>query len=148
MEKDWELYDENNSEHNNTDIYEVMEWSNENDSDGRHPNSTDVGTIDDDAQRRDFTCNSLYFRLSDEVLLDPTGMGLTDLLDRKLRFVGNPNDRLQEDGLRMMRFYRFLDKGFEPDSKSLRAVRENWNDMFSKLTPDRARVELEKIIGL
>ena len=52
MKKDWELYDENNSEHINGDIYEVVEWSNESISDGRHPNSVECGDIESDAQRR------------------------------------------------------------------------------------------------
>jgi hypothetical protein len=52
MKENWELYDENNQEHNDLSKYEVMEWSNENDSDGRHPNSVEVGDIVSDSQRR------------------------------------------------------------------------------------------------
>jgi len=52
VQADWELYDENNPDHNDTSKYEVMEWSNENDIDGRHPNSVECGDILSDAQRR------------------------------------------------------------------------------------------------
>lgn len=50
--KDWEIYDANNSDHNNVSMYEVMEFSTDNDSDGRHPNSVECGDLRSDAQRR------------------------------------------------------------------------------------------------
>lgn len=92
--------------------------------DGRRPEAVEAGTIFDDSQRRDFTVNALYYRLKDMVLLDPTGRGIRDICDRVLRFVGNPKDRLSEDSIRAYRFYRFTTKGFTPDSKSLKAVRD------------------------
>ena len=52
MKEDWEVYDKNNPDHNNTDLYEVVEFSTENDNDGRHPNSVECGDIKSDAQRR------------------------------------------------------------------------------------------------
>jgi hypothetical protein len=114
--------------------------------DGRRPESVEVGTIFDDANRRDFTVNALYYNLSTDLLLDPTGQGIADIINDTLRFVGNPNERIKEDHLRMIRFYRFLDKGFTPDNKSLKAVRDNWNDLFALITPDRARTEIEKMV--
>jgi hypothetical protein len=92
--------------------------------DGRRPESVEVGDIESDSMRRDFSVNALYFRLSDGILLDPTGHGIKDILDMKLRFVGKPKDRLTEDSIRAYRFYRFIDRGFEPESKSLKAVRD------------------------
>jgi tRNA nucleotidyltransferase/poly(A) polymerase len=52
MDASWELYDKNNKDHNDTSKYEVMEYSNENDTDGRHPSSVECGDIMSDAQRR------------------------------------------------------------------------------------------------
>lgn len=47
-----EIYDKNNPDHNNADLYEVVEWSNTIDSDGRHPHSVECGDLVSDAQRR------------------------------------------------------------------------------------------------
>jgi tRNA nucleotidyltransferase/poly(A) polymerase len=116
--------------------------------DGRHPDSVEAGTLKEDAERRDFTVNAMYYRLSDGKIQDPTGQGINDIMNNTLRFVGKPEDRLKEDALRVFRFYRFLSKGFRPDSKSFKAVRSMWNDLYNKITPDRARVELEKMLGL
>ena len=58
-----------------------------------------------DARRRDFTMNALYCDL-DGVLFDPVG-GLADCLARKVRFVGDPDRRIAEDRLRVLRYFRF-----------------------------------------
>jgi len=47
--------------------------------------------------------------------------------------------------LRVFRFYRFVNKGFTPDKKSLRAVRELFSEAYEKTTPERVRVEMEKM---
>jgi poly(A) polymerase len=75
-------------------------------TDGRH---AEVRFIEDwhaDASRRDFTCNSLYMTASG-VVIDPFG-GLDDLDAGIVRFIGNPNDRIAEDVLRIFRFFRFM----------------------------------------
>jgi poly(A) polymerase len=59
----------------------------------------------EDAQRRDFTINALYADLKGRIF-DPTGEGLQDLKNVKLRFIGNPYIRLHEDYLRILRFFR------------------------------------------
>lgn len=116
--------------------------------DGRRPESVDIGNIYDDAERRDFTVNALYFRLHDSHLSDPIGQGILDIKEKILRFVGKPKDRLQEDALRIFRFYRFLAKGFKPASKDLKAVRTLFKDSYSKTDPERARIEIEKMLNL
>jgi len=114
--------------------------------DGRRPQEVQIGTLQEDAHRRDFTCNALYYDLNDEVLLDPTGQGIDDCRNRILRFIGKPQDRLKEDYLRALRFYRFLSKGFIADKKSLKAVRECWVDIYKEIDPQRALNEIEKIV--
>lgn len=114
--------------------------------DGRRPESVEIGTIEEDAARRDFTINALYFDLNDYETLDPTGKGKSDLEKKVLRFIGKPEERIKEDYLRIFRFYRFASKGFRPDPKSLRAVREYFTDAYSQITPERVRSELEKMI--
>lgn len=117
-------------------------------TDGRRPDSVEIGTIHDDAFRRDFTINALYHEPFSDAVLDPTGHGLEDVRTKTLRFVGKPVERLTEDGLRALRFYRFVERGWVPHSKSLRAVREHFNDCVTKTTPERIREELEKIVRL
>ena len=113
--------------------------------DGRRPENVKIGTIYDDAERRDFTVNALYFNLTDMQLIDPTGQGIDDIKSKTLRFVGKSSDRIEQDYLRVFRFYRFLDKGFTPESKSLSAVREMFAEAVQKTSPERIRVELERI---
>jgi len=61
----------------------------------------------EDAQRRDLTINALYADY-DGKIYDPTGQGLDDLKVMKFRFVGDAEARVQEDYLRILRFFRFL----------------------------------------
>lgn len=116
--------------------------------DGRRPDSVEVGTIEEDAARRDFTINALYLDPWTDEVLDPTGFGYEDCMSKVLRFVGRPQQRLKEDYLRAFRFYRFINKGFKPIPSHLRCVREMFNECVEKTNPERIRSELEKIVGL
>ena len=74
-------------------------------SDGRHPDSVDfVSDIRFDLERRDFTINALAYGKNG--LIDLFG-GLDDLREGTIRCIGNPNDRFQEDALRILRAFRF-----------------------------------------
>jgi tRNA nucleotidyltransferase/poly(A) polymerase len=113
--------------------------------DGRHA-VVEIGTIYDDAHRRDFTINALYINTRTGQIVDPTGMGLGDINSRTLRFVGKPKDRIREDYLRGWRAMRFAQRGFTIEPKSLRAVREMWGEIYKNSTPERVRNEMEKMI--
>lgn len=92
-------------------------------SDGRRPDAVSFGTsLEEDAERRDFTCNALYLApLSDE-FRDPTG-GLTDLAAGRLRCVGDPLRRFGEDGLRLLRLARLAaELGLEPEADTRAAA--------------------------
>lgn len=128
-------------------IVEISNFRKDTSCDGRHA-EVEIGTIDDDAHRRDFTVNALYINTKTNEVVDPTGLGITDLKANTLRFVGRPKDRILEDAIRIIRFYRFITKGFTPDPKSLRACRESFPIMYDHITPERFRVELEKMAGL
>lgn len=67
------------------------------------------GSIEEDAQRRDFTINSLYYSVADFTLRDYTG-GLRDLRDGIIRLIGDPETRYREDPVRMLRAVRFAAK--------------------------------------
>ncbi len=114
--------------------------------DGRRPLVCEIGTIEEDCRRRDFTVNGLYYDPFADELIDLVG-GEQDTKDKVLRFIGNPHERIKEDYLRVFRFYRFLLKGFTADKKSLKACRELFREAYMKTTPERVRVELEKMTG-
>ena len=67
------------------------------------------GTLEDDAWRRDFTINALYYNIYDFSIVDYTG-GLKDIENKKIRIIGDANERLQEDPVRMLRAVRFAAK--------------------------------------
>jgi hypothetical protein len=121
-------------------------------TDGRRPDSVEIGTIFDDAERRDFTINALSYNLTTEEVQDPNGSGLEDVKNKVLKFVGKPEERIQEDFLRIARFYRFLgrfkDIGMTPDNKSLKACRTNFAKMQEKVAPERLKNEIEKMVDI
>ncbi|MBA3537068.1 MAG: polynucleotide adenylyltransferase PcnB [Tatlockia sp.] len=67
------------------------------------------GTLDQDAWRRDFTINSLYYNIENASIVDLTG-GTNDVAQRKVRMIGDPEVRYQEDPVRMLRAVRFSAK--------------------------------------
>ena len=85
--------------------HEVTTFRRDIETDGRRAVVAFTAALHDDAARRDFTMNALYAR-PDGTVVDPLG-GLDDLLRRRLRFVGHPEDRIREDYLRILRFFRF-----------------------------------------
>ena len=116
--------------------------------DGRRPDMVEFGQkIEDDLARRDFTINAMAID-SDGSVIDPFG-GVSDLREGVLRAVGIASERLGEDGLRIMRAYRFLDsaEGIRDMEPSLRfAVRENLG-MLEVVSRERVGMEMERILG-
>lgn len=86
--------------------HEITTFRRDVETHGRHATVAFSSDIVDDAARRDFTMNALYAR-ADGTVIDPLGQGLADLAARHLRFVGAPEERIQEDYLRILRFFRF-----------------------------------------
>lgn len=94
--------------------HEVTTFRRDVETDGRRAVvafSTDVA---EDAKRRDFTMNALYADVRGDVI-DPLG-GLSDLIARRLRFVGDAETRIREDYLRILRFFRFHAWYADPDA--------------------------------
>jgi poly(A) polymerase len=79
------------------------------DHDGRILRDNVYGTIDEDVWRRDFTCNALYYNIADFSIWDYTG-GVEDVRRRELVLIGDPEQRLREDPVRMLRAVRFAAK--------------------------------------
>lgn len=117
-------------------------------NDFRHPSvcSWPV-TLEQDASRRDFTVNAIYFAPEKPVLIDPAG-GIEDIDKKLLRCVGNPYVRFAEDALRLLRAPRFaagLD--FEIEKQTERAVKKN-SLLLRKLPSERISQELDKGLSL
>ena len=113
--------------------------------DGRHPATVSFSTPEQDAERRDFTINGLFFDPLTDRLIDYVH-GQRDLDARVLRAIGNPSDRFREDRLRMLRAVRFATTlGFDIDGPTWRAVCENATHI-REISAERIREELMKIL--
>ena len=114
-------------------------------SDGRHPASVRFTDEKEDALRRDFTINGLFWDIDEEQVVDHVG-GVADLESGVIRAIGEARDRFKEDRLRMMRAVRFatiLD--FPMDDATWTALVEESN-FIDDVSPERIRDELERIL--
>jgi poly(A) polymerase len=91
----------------------------------RKPAKVEPATLYDDALRRDFTVNTLLENLHTGEIVDPLGIGLSDLQAKLLRTPRNPHETFYEDPLRMLRAVRFtVQLGFTLDPAAAQAIRE------------------------
>ncbi len=117
-------------------------------TDGRRAVVAFSGDVAEDAARRDFTMNALYAR-PDGTVIDPLG-GLVDLRARRVRFIGQARDRIREDYLRSLRYFRFhawygdADQGFDPEALS--AIAQNL-DGLAQLSRERVGAEMLKLLA-
>ena len=119
--------------------------------DGRTPDKMEFGGLEDDAQRRDFTVNSMYIPLSsadgpNSKLIDPHG-GLHHLRQGEIKFVGNAKERLGEDQLRAMRYLRFI-ASHGQKTKIPTDVKDAIADIHDLPSVSRERVREEFLKGL
>ena len=116
-------------------------------TDGRHAEVAFTKDWQEDAARRDFTFNALY-AAPDGTVFDPFG-GLDDLKAGKVRFIGDATARIEEDALRIMRFFRFFGRygQGEPDVAAVAACTDK-RQMLAQLSIERIRDELLKIMAL
>lgn len=105
------------------------------------------GTAEQDALRRDFTINALFFDPITQELLDYAG-GLADLKSGWIRIIGNPDERLQEDPIRSLRALRLAHKINFKIEPSLRASIQKFADWLPKMPLPRRREEYLKILRL
>ena len=105
--------------------------------DGRHPEGVTFGSAEEDAQRRDFTINGLFYDPETQQVLDFVG-GERDLRAHLVRAIGQPEARFEEDHLRLLRAARFasvLEFDIEPDTA----------DAIRRLAPRLADVSAERL---
>jgi len=113
--------------------------------DGRHPESVEFSSPEEDARRRDFTINGLFQDPFSDEIIDHVG-GQADLKSGILRAIGDPNKRFEEDALRLMRAIRFaVVTGFEIEEKTLLALKE-CAPLLAQISPERIRDEFSKIL--
>ncbi len=114
--------------------------------DGRHPSEVRFSTPEQDALRRDFTINGMFYDPLNDKILDYVN-GRKDLSRKLIRAIGQPSERFAEDRLRMLRAIRFastLEFAIESDTWS--AVKADAG-AIAIVSPERVRDELLKILG-
>ena len=111
--------------------------------DHRHPSHIEfIDSMEEDSLRRDFTVNALYIDAEGKVH-DFHG-GLADLKAKRIRFIGDPKKRIEEDPLRILRAERFAKRlGFEIEEASQKAMDEN-RGLLRKLNPEKVKLEKRK----
>ncbi|MGB3387987.1 MAG: CCA tRNA nucleotidyltransferase [Pseudaminobacter sp.] len=126
--------------------YEVTTLRADVDTDGRHAKVRFGRDWKLDAERRDFTINALYATAAGDVI-DFVG-GLADLESRTLRFIGDPEARIREDYLRILRFFRFFAwyGAGRPDAEGLKAC-ARLKEGIDRLSAERVWAELKKLLA-
>ncbi|MFD0915773.1 CCA tRNA nucleotidyltransferase [Pseudahrensia aquimaris] len=128
------------------ETFEVTTLRKDIDTDGRHATVTFGTDWLEDAERRDFTMNALYLE-ADGTVFDPLG-GYGDLMARNVIFIGMAEKRIEEDYLRILRFFRFFAwyGTFRPDAKGLMAC-TRLKDGLDDLSAERIWQELSRMLA-
>ena len=115
-------------------------------TDGRHAEVEYVDNWQIDSERRDFTINAIYLDINGKVF-DPQ-MGTVDLKNNNVKFIGDPQKRIEEDYLRIIRFIRFkIMYNSKVESTTYDTIKQNL-DGIKKISKERILIELYKILDL
>ena len=116
-------------------------------TDGRHANVEFTSNWEEDASRRDFTINAIYADIEGRIF-DPLN-GISDLQNGIIKFIGSPKERIQEDYLRILRYFRFFIQysKTDHDQEILRSIKQYINGI-NKISNERILDELKKITTL
>lgn len=113
--------------------------------DHRRPEKVEFTSAENDAKRRDFTINGLFYDPEKSQIFDWVG-GLRDLKDKIIRFIGDPEKRIAEDYLRMLRAVRFANRfNFSLEEKSKEAIIKN-APKIKEVSVERIAQELTKML--
>ncbi len=137
-----------NSNEKTVKIIEVTPYRTEGTySDLRRPDTVTFGvSLHEDLKRRDFTINALAYRIKTKELVDEFD-GKNDLIAKRIKAVGNPDKRFEEDALRMMRAVRLATElEFMIDAKTTNAIVKN-NEKLSMIAIERVSEEFLRIIN-
>jgi poly(A) polymerase len=112
--------------------------------DGRRPTKVEFSTAEEDAKRRDFTINGMFYDPINDQILDYIE-GRIDLEKKLIRAIGNPHERIREDRLRMIRGVRMACRfGFQIEQKTQDAIRSHAKELFPAVAIERIVQELTK----
>tara|TARA_B100001057_G_scaffold440107_1_gene473792 strand:- start:706 stop:1968 length:1263 start_codon:yes stop_codon:yes gene_type:complete len=115
-------------------------------TDGRHAEVEYIDNWQLDSERRDFTINAIYLDINGNIF-DPQN-GKNDLKNKIVKFIGDPQKRIEEDYLRIIRFIRFkIMYDFKLEPTTCKAIKLNLNGV-KKISKERILVELYKILNL
>ena len=115
-------------------------------TDGRHAEVEYTDDWKQDSERRDFTINAIYLDINGRIF-DPQ-MGKADLKNNIVKFIGDPQKRIEEDYLRIIRFIRFkIMYDIAVESTTSNAIKQNL-DGIKKISKERILIELMKILDL
>lgn len=115
-------------------------------TDGRRPDSVVFGSDVEDAQRRDFTINGMFYDPVADRVIDHVG-GQEDLRRRVIRTIGDPGQRFGEDHLRLLRAIRFAARlGFDIEPATFEAIRRHAHELAG-ISAERIWMELEQILA-
>jgi poly(A) polymerase len=113
--------------------------------DGRRPQGVKFTTAQEDAQRRDFTINGLFLDPIENRVIDYVG-GQTDLKNKILRAIGNPDQRFAEDHLRLLRAVRFASRfSLQIDPATATAITAHAHEL-PRISPERLADELRSML--
>ena len=124
---------------------EVASFRTEDDYNGRRPQKCSTGaSLKEDASRRDFTFNALYYNpITEEIKYFSDGV--KDLDEKVVRFIGNADERIKEDNLRILRAIRFAVKlGFALDKETEKAIVRN-KHLVGSVSTERVVAEIKKV---
>jgi len=116
-------------------------------TDGRHAEVEFTSNWEIDASRRDFTINAIYSDLEGRIF-DPLN-GVADLQNGIIKFIGSPEERIKEDYLRILRYFRFSIQYSKTqyDQATIKSIRKNINGL-NKISNERIFDELIKILKI
>ena len=115
-------------------------------TDGRHAEIEKIDDWEEDSKRRDFTINAIYLNKKGKIF-DPQ-QGISDLNNNNVKFIGDPQTRIEEDYLRIIRFLRFsIQYNSSVDGSTVKALKLKLNGI-KKLSKERILSELIKILKL
>ena len=114
-------------------------------SDGRHPDGVVFVDEEEDARRRDFTINGMFYDPVADAVFDYVG-GQADLKKKVIRTIGDPHDRFSEDRLRMLRAIRFACRYHWPIEEKTREAIEKLSASIEFISHERIRDEVGKIL--
>jgi len=115
-------------------------------TDGRRPDAVTFTNAKQDAKRRDFTINGMFYDPIEDKVLDYIG-GQKDLNAKLIRFIGDPHERILEDHLRILRAIRFKNElGFQYEPKTYEALEKHSAIVIDKVSNERIAHEINKML--